>query len=423
MPVDSVATDTPLLRRVEVSQVQRDERQFFLVKDPRGVSQQALLVAGHFGPFLALADGTRTLTEIVEQGRLISGLDVPAPDLRDLFSQLDQQFMLENDRYRSELARQLGVYRNAEFRVPALEGKSYSDDPDELLDELESFAYGVPTAEVPSGRELKAIVTPHIDFARGGDTYAELWRKAAPELDDVELAVVFGTDHNGVGPRLTLTRQSYATPWNILPTDRDLADKLARILGRDPEVEDHPFADEFNHIHEHSIELASVWLNWAVGDSAVQMLPVLCGSFSQYVVPDGSLREVTPADHPQIADAIGLLQQVARHRRTVFIAAADLAHAGPNFGDPEPFGEVEQEAIERQDRYLLEKVSAGDRDGFLNAVRAAGDATRICGLAPVYMAIWAAGKTDGEWLGYRQCPTDEPGGSFVSIAGALLYAP
>ncbi len=76
-------------------------------------------------------------------------------------------------------------------------------------------------------------------------------------------------------------------------------------------MENHPFADEFNHLNEHSIELASIWLNWAIGDRAVKMLPILCGSLGEYVRDGGEAASGSPAEHVQIADAIGLLQQVA----------------------------------------------------------------------------------------------------------------
>jgi len=53
----------------------------------------------------------------------------------------------------------------------------------------------------------------------------------------------------------------------------ELVDEIARILSSDSTVDDHPFADEFNHANEHSIELASVWLHRAIGKSKAKMLP------------------------------------------------------------------------------------------------------------------------------------------------------
>ena len=46
---------------------------------------------------------------------------------------------------------------------------------------------------------------------------------------------------------------------------------------------------------------------------------------------------------------------------------------------------------------------------------------KVCGLAPIYMTLWAAGAKTGTWNGYLQCQADEADTSFVSIAGAALY--
>ncbi len=385
------------------------------------MAKQAIMVRQELGPFLALADGSKTVDEIIAAAKSQAQNDVQDDAVEDLFQRLDDLFLLEGANYEAEATRLLDEYRAADFRVPSLEGQAYPDDPDELLDLIESFAPDISTDQDSSGKTLKAVVTPHIDFNRGGESYAELWRRAAPDLQDVELAVVFGTDHNGPGPRLTLTHQSYATAWNILPTDTDLVTRLARVLKSDKSLDDHPFADEFNHVNEHSIELASIWLNWAIGDSAVKMLPILCGSLGDYVQEDGQLRDASPSDHPQIADAIGMLQQVALHRRTLFVAAADLSHIGPAFGDEEDTDDVIRREIEEHDEELMSAVIKGEHETFLEAVRREDDYSRVCGLAPIYMSLWAAGASEGQWMGYQQCPADADAKSIVSIAGALLY--
>ena len=63
-------------------------------------------------------------------------------------------------------------------------------------------------------------MSPHIDYERGWQTYAQLWRRCSGALDDVELAIILGTDHKGGPGALTLTRQSYASPLGTLPTAR-----------------------------------------------------------------------------------------------------------------------------------------------------------------------------------------------------------
>jgi hypothetical protein len=246
-----------------------------------------------------------------------------------------------------------------------------------------------------------------------------IWEHVRDQLQDVELFVIFGTDHNGDGPRLTLTHQDYETPLGTFETDTELVDELSRILSPDEAIDDHAFADEFNHASEHSIELATVWLHRALGRSNAKALPVLCGSFGRLIM-DGAK---TPDEHPQIAAAIGHLQAVARERRTVFIAAADLAHVGPAFGDDETFvvDSDGRERVKSDDETLLELIIVGDRKRFFELIKQKADRNKICGLAPIYMTLWASGATSGNWTAYLQCQADQEDTSFVSIAGAALY--
>lgn len=375
-----------------------------------------------FGQYLALADGTRTMDEIARIAVQEGAPAVPAGPLRDLFEQLDGLLMLENGAFTAERYRRLQAYRDAPHRVPALAGLSYPAKPEQLRQVLDAYASRNVSPQTAPGERLAGIVSPHIDYMRGGKCYARVWRDAAPDLKDVELFVIFGTDHNGSGPRLTLTRQSYSTPWGTLPTDLGLVERLAEALSSDPEVEDHPFADEFNHIGEHSIELASVWLHHVMGNRRVTVLPVLCGSLNDYVSGTGEAAG-EPADLPHVAEAMAILKEVAAERRTVFVAAADLAHVGPAFGDRSRVTQAERERVKLADRWLLDAIARGDRDGFLASVRSVKDANRVCGLAPIYMTLWATGETCGKWMGYAQCAADDENGSFVSIAGAVLYRP
>jgi len=149
------------------------------------------------------------------------------------------------------------------------------------------------------------------------------------------------------------------------------------------------------------------------------MLPVLCGSFERLLM-DGA---ISPDEHPQIFAAIERLQTVASERRTVFIAAADLAHVGPAFGDIETFlvdsdGRVR---VESDDKALLESITSGDRKQFFDLIKQKSNSNKICGLAPIYMTLWASGATSGSWNAYQQCQADEEDTSFVSIGGAELY--
>jgi len=61
--------ERPKLRSVEAQRIEQEGRGFFLVKDPRRLARQAIVVREELGPFLALADGSLTVDEIIAAAR------------------------------------------------------------------------------------------------------------------------------------------------------------------------------------------------------------------------------------------------------------------------------------------------------------------------------------------------------------------
>ena len=427
MTSDSNLPDRPKLRPIDVSRVTHEGSDYFLLKDLRRLNDQSLMVPVPLGLYLQGVDGTNTLNEIAKAAINGGAPEVPRETLDELMGRLDDMLLLSNGKYSVEIEQLRDDFRTAPERTPALADLAYPSDKDDLRGYLDGFAFpymnddAMADDDLPADVdvELKAIVSPHIDFERGGDSYGMIWEQVRDQLQDVELFVVFGTDHNGEGPRLTLTNQDYRSPLGMLETDTELVDEIARILSTDSTIDDHPFADEFNHANEHSIELATVWLQRAVGNSNTKMLPILCGSFGE-LLEDGA---PNIDDHPEIGRVIRLLQSVAGERRTMFIAAADLSHVGPVFGDTElmPKDSEDRRRVEAEDEVLLEAIVNGSRSRFFEAIKNNEDRNRICGLAPIYMTLWAANTTIGTWSGYQQCQADEDDTSFVSIAGAALF--
>jgi AmmeMemoRadiSam system protein B len=209
---------------------------------------------------------------------------------------------------------------------------------------------------------------------------------------------------------VTLTRQSYATPFGLLPTSGDVVAALAAALG-----EEAAFAEELNHRSEHSIELAAAWLHFVRDGEPVPLLPVLCGHFGDFV--EGT---ADPARHGPFAAALDVLRPVMASRRTLVVAAADLAHSGPAFGDPYGLDFIARAQLHNADERLLSTVYAGDAAAFFQVLKAEGDRRHVCGLPPIYLALRLLGDARGEPAGYALCPADTKEMSFVTIAGVIL---
>ncbi len=117
---------------------------------------------------------------------------------------------------------------------------------------------------------------------------------------------------------------------------------------------------------------------------------------------------------------VDAVRQATANRRALIVAAGDLAHVGPAFGDRYPIGLAEKTSLSTADSELMANIAGGNAEGMFLQVKSEGDRRRICGLAPIYLALRILGETTGKITGYAQCPADQQGTSFVSICGILL---
>jgi hypothetical protein len=158
-----------------------------------------------------------------------------------------------------------------------------------------------------------------------------------------------------------------------------------------------------------------VWLHFIRDGQPVPLVPILCGSFGGFVEGQGD-----PATHGPFAATLDVLREVMASRRTLVVAAADLAHMGPAFGDSYGLDYIGRARLRNADQRLLQAVYDGDAAAFFEMLKAEGDRRHVCGLPPIYMTLRLLGETRGEPAGYDLCPADPQGTSFVSIAGAIL---
>ncbi len=400
----------PRLREVEVRFLQQAGQQGVVLSDPLRLSGQAVFLPLSLAPLLGFCDGTRDEAGVRASLAVRAGVQIGATTLESILAQMDDALLLDNERFAEAYAAALQEFRTATFRQPILAGESYPADPEALKEALRSYVHDAERqGDAPAG-EIRGLVSPHIDFDRGGVVYAQVWEDAAEAVREAEVAVLFGTDHIGGEARLTLTHQRYATPWGVLPTANRIVDTIARELG--PEV---VFREELHHRSEHSIELAAIWLHYVLGDRVCELVPVLCGSFERFME-----QEVSPGEDAEISGALEVLERVTASRKTIAIAAGDLAHVGPAFGDRQAIGIVERARLRAADDELMASICAGEEDAFFQQVKMEQDRRRICGLPPIYMVLRFLGETKGLVTGYAQCPADQQGNSCVSICGVLL---
>ncbi|HSM58170.1 MAG TPA: AmmeMemoRadiSam system protein B [Candidatus Sulfomarinibacteraceae bacterium] len=403
----------PALRPLDFQPVIYEGQQLWFLRDPLQLSDQQLLLPPALAHMLHLIDGTRTAHEIHADFCREVGQMVDFEVVTSTLAELDRACLLENERARHAMQEELAAFHALPHRPPTLAGLNYPQDRRRLVSYFEQFARNGQQSDERDVWQGRAIVSPHIDYQRGGPVYGQVWGRAADAVAEADLVLIFGTDHNGGLGTVTLTRQAYATPFGALPSAGGLIQALDDAVGGD-----RLFELELNHRQEHSIELSAAWLHYVyhtLGEQPAPMLPVLCGSF-QHFLTNGQ----HPAEDEMLTAFLQALQAETAGLRVLAVASVDLAHVGPSFGDPFPVDEARRQDLAQSDRRLMEAIRQGDHARFYDEIAGVEDRNRICGFSSLYLMLRYLDGAEGVEVAYEHCPADDEGNSFVSICGLLL---
>ena len=357
-------------------------------------------------------DGSRTLAELQSDiTRLTGGHIVPLETFTSLTTALDDALLLESPRFQDRIG--------GPVRQPSCIG-CYDADPEKLRAQLRTLFTAPGGPGLPEdGRDkpgrspegtLRAVLLPHMDYARGNITFG--WGfKELVERTDATVFVIVGTSHYS-HHRFTLTRQHFESPLGIVETDRAYIDRIETEYG--PGVFDDPLA----HFPEHSIELEVVLLQFLLEKRrAFKIVPLLVGSFGDCVK-----QRTSPAKTRDIAKMISALQKAEAgcSEKVCYLISGDLAHIGPKFGDESRAEGPWLDASRRQDDAILAEITRADPASYFETIAADGDVRRICGLPPTYLTLEAIRPRSGRVLHYQQFVHPQ-GHESVSFAAAAFY--
>jgi len=391
--------ERPKLRPVIPRRVEHQGQVFVLLQDSPAVLAQPVMIPHHgFQHIIRHFDGQSTLVEIQARVMRQTGLFLAIKELEDLVERLDAAMLLEGPTF----ANFLQSYRQSGKRPAALAGRSYAGTVRALRAQLEQFFVGAGGAGRPeAGRETSAafrgILSPHIDFQRGGPVYTWSYKELV-ERTDADTFVILGVAHQYCQRRFALTRKDFETPLGLVPTDRAYVDQIAARAGRDL------FDDELSHRTEHSIEFQVVFLQYVLGEERpFSIVPILVGSFHDLIE-----RGVDPGSDAEISDFIEALREVeaASGRKVAYIGGIDLCHVGPEFGDPTTVAPEFQEQVRQFDDSMLSRAASCDPEGWFRTAAGVGNRWRVCGLAATYTMLRAIGPAEGRLLKYHQAIDD-----------------
>ena len=267
-------------------------------------------------------------------------------------------------------------------RQPAVAGRFYPSDPNELRALVAACFEGVPD----EARRCRAAIAPHAGLSYSGRCAGGVFgRLCLPPA-----IVILAPNHTGVcrSPGASLyARGAFATPLGAVQIDEALG---AALLRASDLVADDPAAHEF----EHAVEVELPFIRTRAPDSAIVPIVVAWDDWARTAELAAALAAVL-SDWPS-----GVL----------LVASSDMTHY-----------ESAAEA-ERKDAAALEAIAALDGQALLDTC--ARRRITMCGRVPAAAALEAArrlGASGADLVDYRHSG-DVTGdvSSVVSYAGVLI---
>lgn len=395
----------PRLRPYLAADPEDQDGSHFLIWDQLRLSDRVVRVTSQEIEWMQLFDGERSLREIHYEAIAQNGGElIPLDTFHELVEHLDEALFLDSPRYRQLIE---GPTR------PSCCVQHYESYPGGLRKVIEELftrpgGPGLPGKRRPDD-QLRAVLIPHIDYARGGSSYAWAFKEVL-ERTKASLFVIIGTSHYSRN-RFTLTRKDFETPLGVARTDQEYIDRLVKHYG--PGL----FDDELMaHIPEHSIELEVVFLQWYYENRRpFRIVPLVVGSFHDCI-----LLEQEPTQADDISRMIRALRAVEEETKEsiCYLISGDLAHIGPKFGDKRLVNKAQLNSSKEQDQLLLQKAELADPSAYFQVIAVEGDERRICGLPPTYTVLEALRPSSGKVLAYDQYvdPRGRESVSFASVA-------
>jgi len=411
--------DRPQLRPLSGRRVDHQGQAFVALEDSLGLfTGQVLIPIEAYHRIVRHFDGSSTLTELNDLVHRETGQPARLADLEALVARLDQAMVLDGptlDAFTQKYARQ-------SFRPSSHAGRSYPADPTVLRQEIAGYFSGPGGAGAPStqptktANPIRAVLSPHIDFGRGGPVYSHAYRSLF-ERSDADIFVILGVAHQYCKHRFALTRKDFETPLGTARTDLTFVDHLARMAGP------HLFEDEVAHRTEHSIEFQVVFLQYGLADRRdFTIVPILVGSFH-----DLMLAGLDPIADPEVARMVEALRsaEAASGKKVAYIGGIDLCHVGPEFGDRSTVDDATLGSIRAFDESMLDRASDRDAAAWFRTAAEVENRWRVCGLAATYTMLEAIGPARGKLLRYDQAvnPTRTCCVTFASVEYEAIPAP
>ncbi|NOY30528.1 MAG: AmmeMemoRadiSam system protein B [Planctomycetes bacterium] len=278
----------PQIRPLELVPLSDDREGEYALRDPYSFSSTVAL------PFEAamlvtMMDGKRSLKELHQAFHEQFSGTLTLSEIEQVVNQLDTGCFLENDHFEQHKRSVIAEYETLDIRPAAHAGTAYPQEEGAVREQLGEFftcqegpgllpSEGCPASEyaAEATRRLCGVMSPHIDFHRGGPTFAWAYDRVVTE-STAKVFVILGTAHTPLESLFSVSRKHFDTPLGTVETDRDFIEAFSRRLSLRPTAGETAimFDDEFPHRQEHSIEFQALMLQYILGGRRdYQIVPI-----------------------------------------------------------------------------------------------------------------------------------------------------
>lgn len=380
-----------------------EDRPGLLIRDSFRYSDSVLIIPPHLVQCLDCFNGRQTALDLRALLVKTTGQLQVSELSDDLVEALRRSGFLEDDTFEEMKTRREKAFAEASVREPSHAGSAYPSDPAELRAVMQDW---VGTETPRSEQGLIGIAAPHVSPQGGYESYRAAYKLLASDYKD-RTFVILGTSHYGQPERFGLTRKPYVTPLGASHTDVPLVEELTRLAPASIGTED------YCHAVEHSIEFQVLFLQAVFGPD-INILPILCGTYAQSIYQGGR-----PEESESVNRFLGTLGEIAAREgdRLFWVLGIDMAHMGKRYGDNfvALADDGEMLAVGGRDRQRMDRITAGDAQGFWDLVQENHDDLKWCGSSPLYTFLKAMPHARGTLEKYEQWNIDPQ--SVVSFAG------
>jgi AmmeMemoRadiSam system protein B len=384
------------------------DRPGLLIRDPFRYSDVTLIIPPVLVQCLQYFDGEQTDLDMKAMLVRVTGALDNTQLVAHLVDTLSSSGFLENEVFEAMKETRQRTFEAAPKREAVHAGGAYPAEIEPLRATLDRYMGSVQPARADG---LLGIAAPHVSPEGGWQSYQAGYGMMCPAYKD-RTFVVLGTSHYGEPERFGLTRKPFVTPLGESTVDVALVDWLEQHAK--PAIR----MDDYCHAVEHSIEFQVLFLQHLYGPG-IRILPILCGPYARSLYRGGR-----PEEDDYVRRFLGALGELGAREggRLFWVLGIDMAHIGRRYGDEFVARADEGAMIEvtARDRGRIDRLEAGDAEGFWTLVQEKRDDLKWCGSSPLYTFLKAVPQARGHLLRYEQWNIDEQ--SVVSFGGIAFSA-